>query len=329
MDPEAAPERERAWLREHADAAVAWGHGRRWCVDFLATSEHRAPAASRPAEPADDDAGAPTVYVPRLVPVDARSRRFAGSALRGWGILWMVVLTVGGLLWSSHPGSFIALAGAGLLATMVLPGWLLRLTARVDRRVILPLEVLRDRPVHDGLHALELRDVGGTSVHLVATPTLATALLLSSDFDGSTVFTGGRLATASLSSDSRDPGGTTGTLASAADVSRRREGVEIDAAAALVNPRLPAALYPPELVEPHLAEAARVAGVDRATLEGRIAALASEVASGDEEDLSTPLLLHTTSAATAAMAFAMLGWVPILILANRAARSDWLHLPWS
>lgn len=310
--------RERAYLTKHADAPLAWGHGRLWTLDWDGTSGHRAPAGAVLTE--DEDGDLPAVRVLALRPLRRRSRRFAGNSLRGWGIFWTVVAVPIGLTAPSDKVTWLTLALGALLATMLLPGILLRATSGLDRRQVLPLEVLRERSVDDGLHEVQLRDVDGSQVTLIATATLATTLLLSSDFDASPVMvplTPGDYAALDL------------TTRSSADVKRRRDTSEVMGAAAFVNPAFPAAHYPPERLEAHLDQVARVAGISRAQLAQRIEPLATKAKADDEDgDVDGFVGIHVTRAANAALGWAIVGGPIIAVVVTQLAHEVTFTWPW-
>ncbi|WP_143340383.1 hypothetical protein [Demequina sp. NBRC 110057] len=306
---------DRAYLLKHPTAPLAAGHGRLWAVDTAVVSEHRPPVGAHVPPPTDTDPSPDPVRVARLVPLSRRSRRYAGNTLRGWGVVWLVALACGGWIWADDP-DWVAFAAALCLVMMIVPGSVLTASARRDTVTLLPLEVARDRVDRDGLHTLEVRDVDGSTVSLVATAPLATALLLSSDPDADP------LMPLTMTAD---------TLSlTAADRARPRDEAELLAAPALVNPAFPAEFYAPDAVETLVHRAAQVAGVSDDAVRARAAAQV-EPTDGDvldlNEDIDGSLDLHTRS--WAAQSCVAVAAAPFVVAAAASILAATLTLPWA
>ena len=240
---------------------------------------HRPPAAA--------DAGALERYaafVPHLVPQRSTARAWAGLLMLRAGAFWIVASVIGGLVFAERPALWIALAVVGVVAALLGPGWVLRRAVLGPPRWVMPVEVLRDHEDDDGLHTIVVREVDDTRVEMIATPPLATVLLISSDFD-----------------------------ADLTDVVPDEE-----AAMALVNPRFPAGIYPEPAVRAQLERAAAVAGVTVEELQGRVEALVSAGVAGRDEDVSAVFTPARGRVGRVAVGLAAGAWIPIW------AAAEWL-----
>ncbi|MFV0287277.1 MAG: hypothetical protein ACK5IM_12980 [Demequina sp.] len=316
MDLGGISPREGAYLVAHKDASIAAGHGALWTVDTALVAKHRPPMGARALQP-DEDGTTEPMRVARLVPLVRRSRRSAARTLRGWGLVWLVGLVAGGQIWADDP-DWLPLAVITVTVTMIVPGMVLALTAPPARVTVLPLEVIRDRVDADGLHAVELRDVDGSTVSLTATPPLATMLLLASDDE-----------TAPLMS---APSGGTAWGVSAAEHRRERTPDDLLAAPALVNPAFPSEHYEGPAVAALLERAARVAGVSVEEVAARAAALvpaAAEDVLESRGDVDAAIALHTRRGATQSCAWAILAPAVIAVCVSVLAPYVEIAWPWA
>lgn len=242
-------------------------------------SGHRPPAAA--------DAGALERYaafVPHLVPQRSTARAWAGLLMLRAGAFWIAMSVIGGLVFAERPAVWITIAVAGLVAALLVPGWVLRRAVLGPPRWVMPVEVLHDHEDADGLHTIVVREVDDTRVEMVATPALATVLLISSDFG-----------------------------ADLTDVVPDEE-----AALALVNPRFPAAIYPEPAVRAQLERAAGVAGVTVDELRARVDALVAAGVAGRDEDISAAITPSYGRVGRFAVGLAAGAWIPIW------AAAEWL-----
>lgn len=154
--------------------AMADGH---LLVVMTETSRHERHMAVRPALPRE-------VFTTFHIGLERRSvRRWIsiGAVLVWWSIAWAVVTALFSLNFDPKPEAQIAMLSPLVLLFAV--GQSLRLINMRRLATVVPLRVTRETIAPDGVHELDVLDVDGSSCTIWATRHLATALLVSSDYE--------------------------------------------------------------------------------------------------------------------------------------------------